>query len=79
MTTLDLNLQRVADRAVARRPSRVLLWLIGAPFMLIGLVFRFLFLVPMFLYDSVVEGWQAGDTVVKGLQAQARETARRGG
>ncbi|HCT78578.1 MAG TPA: hypothetical protein DGT23_18755 [Micromonosporaceae bacterium] len=79
MTTLDLNLDQVAARAVALKPMRVLLWVLAAPFILIGLVLRIVWLAPAFLIGSTLEGWQAADKLVKHLQAQARDTASRGG
>jgi hypothetical protein len=79
MTTLDLNIDQVARRAVALKPMRVLLWLIAAPFILLGLTLRVLWLAPAFLIGSAMEGWQAADRLVKQMQAQARESAARGG
>jgi hypothetical protein len=58
---------------------RVLLWIVAAPFILTGLTLRVLWLAPAFLIAAGVDGWQAADKAIKQWQAQARETARRGG
>lgn len=79
MTTLDVNLEHISARAVQIKPMRVLLWLIAAPFIVIGVVFRVLWLAPAFLIASAVDGWQAADKAIKQMQAQARERGRVGG
>lgn len=79
MTTLDIKLEQVAAKAVALKPARVLLWLVAAPFILIGLMLRILWLAPAFLISSAGEGWHAADRLLRQWQAQARESASRGG
>lgn len=79
MTTLDFSMQRIADRAVAIKPTRVLMWLVAAPFLLLGLVLRLLWLIPALLIGAFGDGWAVGDKLVRQMQSQARESAARGG
>jgi hypothetical protein len=58
---------------------RVALWFIAAPFIVVGLVLRLLWLAPAFLIAATMDGWQAADRMVKQMQVQARESASRGG
>lgn len=81
MTTLglDLNLERAATNATRIKPLRVLFWLLAALPMLICFVLRIVWLMPAFLMSAGAEGWNAADKLVKQWQAQARESAARGG
>lgn len=81
MTTLGLNfdIERVTREATRIKFTRVLLWLIAAPFLLLGLTLRLLWLAPAFLIAAGIDGWQSADKMIKQMQAQARESAARGG
>lgn len=79
MTSLDVQLDQIAAKAVRLKPFRVLLWVLAAPFILIGVAARLLWLAPAFLIGAGVEGWQVADKAVKAWRAQARDDASRGG
>lgn len=79
MTTFDLNIEQVTARAIKIKPMRVVLWILAAPFILVGLVLRLLWLAPAFFIAATMDGWGAADKMVKQMQLQARESASRGG
>lgn len=62
----------IRAEAVSIDPVKFFLALFAAPFVLLGLVLRFAWMVPAFLYASALYGWRKADVVVKARQAEAR-------
>ena len=75
----SVDIGSVTRRTSELKFSRVALLVLAAPFLLVGLTLRLLWLMPAFLISSGVEGWQMADKLVKQWQAKARESAARGG
>ncbi len=66
------DLREIRREALQVDPVRILLTLFAAPFVVLGLVLRFAWMVPAFCYASAVYGWRKADTTVKARQAEAR-------
>ncbi len=79
MSSLDVNLDQIAAKALALRPLRVLGWVVAAPFIVLGVLLYLAWLAPAFLISSGYEGWKASEKSVKRWRAQAREAESRGG
>lgn len=66
------DVTRLRAEAATVDPVKFFLAVVAAPFVLLGLVLRFAWMVPAFLYVSAQYGWRKADEVVKARQAEAR-------
>lgn len=66
------DVSEIRAEALRVDPVRALLAVVAFPFVVLGLVLRFAWMVPAFLYASTVYGWRRADEVVKQRQAEAR-------
>lgn len=74
-----VDVEAITARAVQIKPLRVLLWLVAAPFIVLGVALRLLWLAPAFLISAAMQGWTTSDKMIKRWQVAARESASRGG
>ena len=55
------SLESISANALKLKPVQVLGWVLMAPFLLIGMLLRLLWLAPAFLIAAAVEGWKLAD------------------
>lgn len=67
-----MNVDSITTKTLALKPSRVALWLIAGPFVVVGVALRLLWLAPAFLISSAVEGWQVADRAYQAWRGQPR-------
>jgi len=63
----------VTKRALELKPARVALWVLIGPFLLLGLLLHFVWLLPALLIGAGIDGWQSGARMVEQWRAAARE------
>lgn len=65
------DVRQIRAEALNLDPVRALLAVVAFPFLVLGLVLRFAWMIPAFLYASTVYGWRRGDDIVKARRAEA--------
>lgn len=70
--SLYSDVRSIRAEALRVDPVRLLLAMVAFPFVVVGVVLRFCWMVPAFLYASAAYGWRRADEVVKARQAEAR-------
>jgi hypothetical protein len=60
MVSLNIPAERIRGEAVKLEPAKVLLWLLTAPFLLLGLTARAVWWVLSLAIAAVKVGWEMG-------------------
>jgi hypothetical protein len=63
------DMRQIRAEALRLDPVRFLLAILAAPFAVLGVVLRLVWMVPAFCYASTVYGWRKADAAVKASQA----------
>lgn len=69
-----MNVERLSSKALALKPSRVLVAVTMAPFAFVGWVLGLVWLLAAYPIAAVMDGWQTAANQVQRWRVEARES-----